>query len=209
MLNKAFGYLWEWEAEREWIQESYKYFNQYSKVPEDQKISYNGKKGAWEEQAPVCHVKGRLTVWIETHTGNLEKITKTGYGSKSIIGKQSEQESAFKSAGTDALKKAASLFGIGLALYRDEEEQEYFDEMNYEDPWTDEMLAKYTDEREYLSGIMETYQLGTEDMDSYVQEFSEGVLNDISQITPENIQGFVEYMKNRIAAGQNGTQEAK
>jgi hypothetical protein len=71
------------------------------------------------------------------------------------------------------------------------------------------MLAKYTTERDYLSSIMETYDLSPEDMDAYVAEFSEGILNEISQIVPDNIQGFAEYMKNRIAAGQNGTQEAK
>lgn len=200
MLNVAFGYMWHWEVEKEWLQDSYKYFNQYSKVPDSQKVDYNGKRGAWEEQAPVAHVRGRLTVQFVDENGIERQITKVGYGSKSVIGKQSEQESVFKSAGTDALKKAASLLGIGLELYRDEEEQMYFNEINYDDPWTEEMQEKYQAEREFLKNVMETYSLDEEGMAQYVYEFSEGSLSSLYDIVPDNIESFVAYLNSKIEA---------
>lgn len=210
MLNATFGYMWDWQVEHEWLQESYKYFNSYSKVPENQKVDYNGKRGAWEDQAPVAHVRGRLTVSFVDDNGVERSITKVGYGSKSVIGKQSEQESVFKSAGTDALKKAASLLGIGLELYRDEEEQVYFNELNYEDPWTEEMQTKYQAEREFLKNVMETYSLDEDGMAQYVEEFSEGALGSLYDIVPDNIESFVAYLQSKIeASNAASTKNAK
>lgn len=200
MLNAAFGYMWDWDVDKEWIQESSPFFNQYSKLPDDQKVIVNGKRGAWEDQAPVAHVKGRLIVTFMDETGKERTITKVGYGSKAVIGKQSEQDSIFKSAGTDALKKAASLLGIGLELYRDEDEQMYFNEMNYENPWTDEMQAKFKEERDYLSGIMTQFDIDTDGMSEYVSEFSDTTLTSLYDITPDNIVAFVDYIKSKIAA---------
>jgi recombination DNA repair RAD52 pathway protein len=209
LLNAIFSYMWSWEVEQQWMQDSYKYFNQYSKVPDSQKVDYNGKRGAWEEQAPVAHVRGRLTVNFLDENGTERQIIKVGYGSKSIIGKQSEQESAFKSAGTDALKKAASLLGIGLELYRDEEEQGYFNDINYEDPWTEEMQTKYQAEREFLKNVMETYSLDEEAMAQYVSEFSEGTLLSLYDIVPDNIESFAAYLKSKIEASDTAAAAAK
>lgn len=200
LLNALFGYMWHWEVEKEWMQDSYKYFNQYSKAPDNQKVDYNGKRGTWEEVAPVAHVRCRLTVMFIDDNGVERQLVKIGYGSKSVIGKQSEQESVFKSAGTDALKKAASLLGIGLELYRDEEEQGYFNEMNYEDPWTDEMQVRFQTEREFLKGVMETYSLDEDGMAQYVEEFSEGSLSSLYDIVPDNIESFVAYLRSKIEA---------
>jgi hypothetical protein len=202
ILNKAFGYMWNWEIVNMWVQESQPYFNQYSKVPEQEKTSYNGKRGAWEKQASVAHVHGRLTVRFITDEGKEQVIIKDGCGSKSIIGKQNEQESIFKAAGTDALKKAASLLGIGLELYRDEDEQQYFNEINYEDPWTEEMLTKFSKERDYLKNFMEQYKLDEDDMAQYVAEYSEGSLNSIYDIVPENIEAFAEFLKAKVTASE-------
>lgn len=208
MLNKAFGYMWDWDVDKEWLQDGVPFFNKYSKLPDSEKVTLaNGNRGSWEEQGPVAHVKGRLTVYFVDEEGKERKITKVGYGSKAVIGKQSEQDSIFKSAGTDALKKAASLLGIGLELYRDEDEQLYFYEMNYEDPWTDELKAKFKEERDYLRTIMETYSLEEEDFAPYINQFSEGALASLSEITPDNIAGFVEFMRSNIAAA-NGQEEA-
>lgn len=200
MLNGAFGYMWSWDVDKEWIQDSSPFFNQYSKLPDDQKIMVNGKKGAWEEQLPVAHVKGRLTVYFTDESGKEREITKVGYGSKAVIGKQSEQDSIFKSAGTDALKKAASLLGIGLELYRDEDEQMYFNELNYEDPWTDEMQARFKDERDYLNNIMTEFDMDAEGMAEYVSEFSDTTLSSLYDITPENITAFVDFIKAKVSA---------
>jgi hypothetical protein len=204
MLNKAFNYSWNWEVEREWIEESTPYFNRFAKEKTE---SFNGNDGAWEAQQPVAHVRGRLTVFIQNDDGSVRSIIKSGYGSKSVLGKQNDQESVFKAAGTDALKKAASLLGIGLELYRDEDEQIYFNEMNYEDPWTDELMEKFAIEREYITSVMDTYELDNDAIGTYVSEFSEGALSTIYDIVPDNIVEFNAYLKSKIAAAQKAKEE--
>lgn len=191
LLNEAFGYLWNWEAQREWMQESVEKFNpKYDKEP--------------VPQNPVAHVMGILTVYLPQDDGTTLEIRKTGYGSKSVIGGQSEQESVFKAAGTDAMKKAASLFGIGLELYRDEEEQEFFEMNNYEDPWTDEALEATKEERAYITSFMQENELGDEEMAYYYEQFSGGEYDDISGIVPETIGSFVQFLKDQLAAVQEG-----
>lgn len=113
LLNAAFNYQWSFEIVLDEVVQS---------VP---KPAYTGwgqnKKPVLNEdgthkmeaQPPYLKVLGRLTV---PGLGVREQ-----FGSKIFIGGATEQESAFKSASTDALKKCASLFGIGLELYGDEE----------------------------------------------------------------------------------------
>lgn len=193
MLNAAFGYCWSWEVKKEWITESIPYFNAYSKAPEKDKVTnpITGKKGAWEDQGPVAHVLCTLTVWLKDEQGNLIPIKKDGYGSKSVLGKQNDQESIFKAAGTDALKKAASLFGIGLELYRNENEQYYFDELNYEDPWTDEAMEQYKKELDFLVNYRKEYEVSDEDLGQLVYDVT-GVGYDI---VPDNIIEIVDYIR--------------
>lgn len=102
LLNEAFGYKWSFEIVSDEIVPSQPKVNKYAKAGE-----------APEPQPPVVKVKGRLTV---PGVGVKEQ-----YGSKVLVGGASEQESTFKSASTDALKKCATLLGIGLELYDDDE----------------------------------------------------------------------------------------
>ena len=181
LLNEAFDYLWDWQVDKEWIQESVD--------------RYDKNKGEYQPQNPVAHVRGKLTVYLpQEDGGSLFQITKSGHGSKPIIGGQNEQESSFKSADTDALKKAASRLGIGLSLYRDEEEQLFFEESFQEEgPWTDEALEKYSEEHQYLLNFIEKNDI-RDDLASYVKSFNKK-LNDIEDITPDNIEEFVEFLK--------------
>ena len=110
-LNAAFDNMWSWDPYHFEIIQSQpkkitKRWNNSTRRME------NLATPEYEEQAPVAHVVGRLTV-----PGFGSRV---GFGSKTIVGGASEQESCFKAAATDALKKAATLFGIGLELYEDE-----------------------------------------------------------------------------------------
>jgi hypothetical protein len=113
LLNEAFNYQWSFEIVTEEIVES---------VPKPMFEGWGKNRKAvlnpdgsqkMEPQPPVAKVLGRLTV---PGLGVKEQ-----YGSKVLIGGATEQESAFKSASTDAMKKCASLFGIGLELYGEDE----------------------------------------------------------------------------------------
>jgi recombination DNA repair RAD52 pathway protein len=195
MLNNAFGYMWSWEVKKEWIEQSEPSINRW----------VNGKKendpNKWisEAQGPVAHVLGTITVYLKNGNSPLPiTISKDGFGSKSVLGKQNDQESVFKAAGTDALKKAASLFGIGLELYRDEDESAYFNEINYEDPWTDEAKEAKAKEMEYISKYIADYQVSDEDFDNFVYETT----GDSYDITPDNIDLIVNTIKDGLAAAK-------
>ena len=202
ILNAAFGYNWSWDVEDQFIQESQPKFNQYSKVPDSEKVMYNGKKGAWEPQAPIAHVKGVLTVEYKDEDGKNVVIRKTGFGSKVIMGGASEQESIFKAASTDALKKAASLLGIGAQLYRNEEETYFFyNELNYEDPWTDEELANHEEERNYIQKIMSNYSLEEDAMVDLIKQA--GIeIESLSDVVPQNITAIVPAIKDIVAKAE-------
>ena len=182
LLNEAFGYLWSWDVVEQFVQESQPKFNpRYDKEP--------------QPQGPVAHVRGNLTVPIVQKDGTVVMITKSGFGSKTVLGGQADQEHIFKAAATDALKKAASLFGIGAQLSRDEDEQAFFEAINYEDPWTDELLAKFQPERDYIKKIMEENKATAEDIGEIIAEWSKGDLTSIQDLTPDNMADFVAYLR--------------
>lgn len=191
-LNAAFNYLWDMEIIKIWKEESV----------EKQPSKWDKQKGINDPvpQNPVAHAIVKLTVYMPQADGSVLPITKMGTGSKSVIGGQSEQESIFKAATTDALKKAASYFGIGLELYRDEDEQAIFDEMNFEDPWTDEAMEVHKESIDFVQSVMKDYGLNADDMGGYVQEFSGGELTVFAEIVPENIDAFTEFLKAKIDA---------
>lgn len=143
ILNVTFGHLgWDFTILDKWVQESTPWVNKY-----------NGN--TVEEQNPVVFVHGRLTVRTIDESGNYVTVVKESFGSKSVIGKQNEQESTFKSAQTDALKKCASLIGIGAELYRKAEEQEYYESLTVEPTWNDEMVEKYNNQYSYINELIE------------------------------------------------------
>lgn len=201
ILNKAFNCMWCWVTDREWIQPSEPF--------------YNKNKNQTEVQGPVAHVHGTLTIFFMDDNGQIQTLTRDAYGSKSIIGRQAEQESIFKSASTDALKKAASTFGIALSLYRDEYEQEVFRDLNNDidtnkrviqvneeikiedieenaDVWTDRNMQLYQKDVEYVSSYLEN--LDDDEVTRIIKEFNPE-FNDLSDIRPSNVVEFREYLE--------------
>lgn len=97
LLNKAFNYRWSYEVLETRVVES---------IDKDQ----SKWKKPNQPQTPVVQSLGRLTVpgW-----GVREQ-----WGSQVILAAGADvQANAFKGAATDAMKKCASSFGIGLDLY--------------------------------------------------------------------------------------------
>ncbi|MDK2600644.1 Rad52/Rad22 family DNA repair protein [Bacillus stercoris] len=113
LLNKAFNHQWSFEIVKEEIVESLPkaVYDGWGKQRKP-RLDKDGNQ-VYEPQPPVAKVLGRLTV--------PGLAIKEQYGSKVLVGGATEQESAFKSASTDALKKCASLLGIGLELYGEDE----------------------------------------------------------------------------------------
>lgn len=203
-LNATFGYAgWSWDILERFIQKS-----------EDKviKTKWEGGKNVkldppiYEPQLPVAHVVGRLTVHLQDEVGKHFSVSKTAPGAQCLVGGQSEQENIFKGANTDAIKKAATMFGIGLELYRDENEAYFFNEMNYEDPWTEEVLEEHKEDFVYLTDFKKTYGLTDEDMSGYINTFSAGTLPTIDYLMPDNISPFVKYLQDLVSS-QAGEQK--
>lgn len=184
ILNNTFGHLgWSAEYPHYWI-ESGKDFaqkeNQKYPFKKDANVSINalGDRICVQSQGDVCWAKCRLTIHLENSDGTIYSIVKEAFGSKAIIGKQSEQEHIFKSAQTDALKKAASLLGIGGDLYRGENEKTYFDVISKPLVWTEEK-QECSETWKGLEDIANENGWAMSDFDYYVNELTEGAYNDI------------------------------
>ena len=175
-LNAAFNYLWDWRIDKATIED------------------VEGPKGG-----KVCHVLGTLTAYVDDGNGNVIEINKQAYGSKIHIEKVGTQDhqNLYKVASTDALKKAASLFGIAADLYLTEEEQEFLDVVE-QNLWDTETLEKYKKEWSYIEEFQEKFGLSEGELNELVSEYSGGNIKSIMLIKPENITSFVEYIKELI-----------
>lgn len=176
MINKATNYNWDFIVEERWIQESRDKFNpKYDKEP--------------VPQGPVAHVYGYLELNFIDENNTPVTIRKHAFGSKPIIGGQNEQKDIFKSAMTDAIKKAASMIGIGLQLWRDDSEQDFFEDINYEDPWTEEEKNKHKKDFEYIDS------LGFEEKElSEILDDMFGI-TDLNLLLPDEITQLVDRLK--------------
>ena len=188
MLNKLTNYAWDWHIDEHWVEKSEPKFNpKYDNEP--------------QPQGPVVHVIGTLTLHLRDENGEEFVIKKSACGAKTVVGGQNEQKDNFKAASTDALKKAASLVGIGAQLYRDEDEQEYFEELNYEDPWTEEELAAHKEEFDYLKELMaDDSEYSREDVNAVLYSWSEKVFTDIGELPPAELTAFVTYLQEQSEA---------
>jgi len=113
LLNKAFNGAWSFEILEEQLIDSLpkprvEYINNKRTHVQDKEGNY-----LYDPQPPYIRVKGRMEV---PGMGIREQ-----YGTKVLIGGATEQEHASKAAATDALKKCASLYGVGLELYGEAE----------------------------------------------------------------------------------------
>ena len=142
ILNKVFGHNWSSRIVERWMEPG---------VPFQ-------KKGSSEPipQGPTAWCIVELTVPFEDENGKIHYITKSAFGSQAITGNQNTQATnGYKGAQSDALKKAATLFGVALELYRDPQEENYFQENNNDlfNIWTPELKEQYESEWNYIDDI--------------------------------------------------------
>ncbi|WAT23592.1 Rad52/Rad22 family DNA repair protein (plasmid) [Bacillus halotolerans] len=94
ILDNATDGAWDFVIEEQWIEQVQK---------------YNKQTSSWAFDGFVFHVRGYL--YIE----GLGR--RSQYGSKIAVGGKDNQNSAYKAAASDCLKKCASLFGVGSSVY--------------------------------------------------------------------------------------------
>ena len=207
-LNDIFGYMWSFEIVDHWMEpgvtqikmENPKYpFTEKNTNMEMVKISPEGKKYIELPQLPSAWVLVKLTVPMTDENGNIIYITKMATGSQAINGPQATQSiNGYKGAQSDALKKAASLFGIALELYRDNTEEEYFQTIRgsyYPDTWTPEAEEKHKKQLDILYKMLEEYQWTIDDISYYVSLVTDGAYTNFKKMPPEYIDDLLMAIK--------------
>lgn len=121
VLNKAFGFNWDWEILPQGNGDYYKYI---APVMGPDKRN-PGKEVQWQPGSYI--VTGKLTVRVVAPTDSsrlLATIIKAATGEKEHM-RGMTHGGHIKSAASDALKKAASRMGVALDLYWQDADEDY------------------------------------------------------------------------------------
>lgn len=187
LLNKAFGYNWSFEI------------RDIKTIKSEAKKEKNGNI---TEQPSYIQVWGRLTVPIN---GNF--IIKEQFGTKIILGGASEQEGAAKSAATDALKKCATMVGIGLELYEDDAGTQAANRANSQPRTNNQTSAQPAQVKAVPWDIGDTNRLkelkailginDNQQLDPFVREFMDSQKATYKDISPMNVKKFNEFLQKK------------
>lgn len=204
ILNSIFGYMWDFDILREWVEPGVPQFiedNNYNTAPDNvATINSKGVRGMLVETLPTVWCKVKLTVYLENEkTGEIFPISKTAFGSQAITGGQTQQSNTgYKGAQTDALKKAATLFGVALELYRDEKEKIYFDKICKQDQpiiFTKEVKEQYKEELDRIEKASLNYKEPKQAIAYFVNEITKGYTNDIYKMPLEYLDDLLGILK--------------
>ena len=208
ILNEVFGYMWSFEIVDRWMEpgvtqikiENPKYpFTEKNTDMSAVKINPEGKRYIELPQLPSAWVLVKLTVPMISDTGEIVYISKMATGSQAINGPQATQSiNGYKGAQSDALKKAASLFGIALELYRDATEEEHFQTIRdsyMPDTWTEEAEVQYAKELKVLYKMLEDFGWNFDDIGYYVSIATDTAYNNFKKMPPEYINALIDAIR--------------
>ena len=199
ILNQAFGPMgWSWKVDEQWIEEN------RPRVDFKTQLRRNPNPDVVPEQC--AHVLGTLTVTMieEDKEGNKSYVVsqKSAHGSKVVLGGSDDGQNLYKSAASDALKKAASYFGIASDLALQEDELNYFKISEVSSAWDDVDKEEYRDVFEQLEKLCDDNGIDADYLNAAVKQWSNGKLVSIEQVGPDDIRNFVRELDEAIA--QNG-----
>ena len=175
ILNDIFGHNWSFRIVDRWMEPG---------VPSPF-VEKEGKKPIPQPPTAWCIVE--LTVPLIDEEGEIHYITKSAFGSQAINGNQATQSvNGYKGAQSDALKKAATQFGIALELYRDPEEEAFFHEMTYKTLmpiiWTDEVIKENEEQWDEYLKIKKENGWSDDDITYFVRQVTDDEINDIHKM---------------------------
>lgn len=178
ILNKVFNYAWKWEIVDKGIEKT---------------APFTNKKGELLPEQYYAWVLGRLSYPVKDPiTGSVIWCYKEQFGGKTLLGNGKVQSQTFKSASSDAFKKAASMLGIASNVYMSDDVLEALEESD-SDSWTEEKVSVFSEEVTKMSSIKAS--LGEEEFIKVISKFCEETEDFTQQgvITPSNIKHFLEW----------------
>ena len=181
ILNQVFNHAWSWEIIDQGIQTAIWFDKRQNK----------------EMSGEYCWVKGRLSMlmFVNNDPNNMVTVVKEAIGGKALIGNTKLQSQGFKSASSDALKKAASLLGVARNVYMKAATYRNiaYDEKT-KDSWNDKTLNEFSKEISYVQKLKS--KLGEKQFQNYINEYCIETENysTYGMVTPCNIIPFLSYM---------------
>lgn len=179
ILNQVFDYAWSWTILDQGIEQC----RPYPKHP-----TIEGSY-AW--------VKGQITAPFNNSKGEIFNVTKQALGGKMIIGGAKVQSQVFKTAATDAFKKAASFFGIAKNIYMAEDLFLSLQEDKIEeDSWNTYELKQHEEAIAKINSYKEV--IGAEELSKQQLIFCDesGLYTIRGEITPINVEDFAVFLDN-------------
>ena len=178
ILNKAFCHAWNWEIIDKGIEKT---------------VGFVDKRGNKVQEGYYVWILGRLTYPVkDPATGSISWCYKEQFGGRQVVGNSKVQSQAYKSASSDALKKAASLLGIAPNVYMKKNIYETLEEADV-DAWTPEKIQEMQEEIAKMREIKA--ELGEEKFNAVVKKFCTET-EDYSKegcITPSNVGHFIQW----------------
>ena len=178
ILNRAFCHSWNWQIVDKGIEKT---------------IGFVDKRGNKVQEGYYVWILGRLTYPVkDPATGSITWCFKEQFGGRQVVGNSKVQSQAYKSASSDALKKAASLLGIAPNVYMKKNIYETLEEADV-DAWTTEKVQEMKEEISKMREIKA--ELGEEGFNKVVMKFCNDT-QDYSKegyITPSNVGHFIQW----------------
>ena len=193
ILNKAFCHAWNWQIIDKGIEKT---------------IEFVDRKGNKIPAGYYVWILGRLTYPVkDPATGSINWCYKEQFGGRQVVGNSKVQSQAYKSASSDALKKAASLLGIAPNVYMKKNIYETLEEADA-DAWTADKVQEMKDEITKMREIKA--ELGEEKFNNMVMKFCNET-QDYSKagcVTPSNVGHFIHWYNSSLKSTSTNTKPA-
>lgn len=184
ILDKVFDHAWNWVVIDKGIEEA----RVVGKALREGKKSGECGYYAWvlgELSYPAIHPITKEIVFFK----------KQAFGTKDIVGTSKVQNQDFKAAGSDALKKAASMIGIARNVYmKDEYYENLLKEQQKDITWNETTKQKFAKQLGIFKQVKD--QIGQEKLKEIVVNFCDETedYSTYGAILPDNINHFIKYL---------------
>lgn len=181
VLNKVFNFAWQWIIIDKGIEEV---------------KPFKSKAGETPPKSYYAWVLGELSYPVTNPvTGEVLWVKKQAFGGKMVVGNAKVQSQDFKSASSDAFKKASSLVGIAKNIYMKKEVYNITtSEESDPDSWVPWKCEVYSEEIKEMKKLKES--ISEAEYQAAVEKFCRETENytTFGQITPSNICDFLDYV---------------